>query len=115
MNMEKKVGKVKICKADANAKSAYIHKITYKPRTRKVRVISELKAIDSSVAFDSEVNKTVQKWVAFRDSAVVSLGFVAGEKLMRADVPLEARESFVRSQSTNFTRLVTNSLLYSFP
>ncbi|MBO9702819.1 MAG: bifunctional metallophosphatase/5'-nucleotidase [Sporocytophaga sp.] len=115
MNMEKKVGKVKICKADANAKSAYIHKFTYKPRTRKVSVISELKAINSSIALDSEVNSTVQKWVAFRDSAVISLGFVAGETLMSADVPLEARESLVRSTSTNFTRLVTNSLLYSFP
>lgn len=115
MNMQHEVGKVKICKADANAKSVYIHKFTYSPNTRKVTVISGLKAINSSVAFDPEVNKTVQKWIAFRDSAVVSLGFSAGEKLMRTDTPLEARESFVRSKSTNFTRLVTNSLLFSFP
>ncbi|WP_028982441.1 bifunctional metallophosphatase/5'-nucleotidase [Sporocytophaga myxococcoides] len=115
MHMYQEVGKVLICKADANAKSACIHKVTYAPDTREVNVISELKIINSSVPFDSEVNKTVQKWVAFRDSVVYSLGFVAKEKLMRADLPLEAREPFIRSQSTNFTRLVTNSLLYSFP
>ena len=47
-NMREQIGNVVMAKADANAKTAYIHRITYNKVTGKVDVKSELKKIDDS-------------------------------------------------------------------
>jgi 2',3'-cyclic-nucleotide 2'-phosphodiesterase (5'-nucleotidase family) len=115
VNMKEKAGKVLICKADANAKSAYVHNFTVNKKTGKVTIKSQLRKIDSSVIPDKAVNDTVLKWTSFRDAEVERQGFKAGEVLMKVNKPLEGRELFVRSQPTNFTRLIASSMLYSFP
>lgn len=114
-HMTATVGNTIICKADANAKSVYIHRITFDPATGKATLVSELKAVDSATSFEPEVNKTVNKWLFTADSLLRAKGYQPDRKLMTATVPLDGRESSIRSDSTNFTVLITKALRYASP
>ena len=56
------VGNVQISKADANAKTVYIHKISYDKIANKTTVTSELKEINASIKADERVGGIVKKW-----------------------------------------------------
>ena len=64
------VGNVQISKADANAKTVYIHKITYDKHTGKTSVSSKLKEINSSIKTDKKVGSIVKKWQTILDSQI---------------------------------------------
>ena len=49
------IGDVKITKADANAKTAYIHTINFDKKTKETTISSLLKTIDTSIVDDKKV------------------------------------------------------------
>lgn len=112
-NMKFSVGHTIICKADANDKSVYIHRITFSPETKKLAIKSELKMINKSIPTDEEVNKRVQYWAALADSIMIGMGYHPNEVLMTATKPLDGRESSIRNGKTNYTRLIADALWYS--
>ncbi len=107
-----KVGNVPIYKADANAKSVYVHSISYDPVLKKVSSSSVLKLIDESVAYDPTVNKLVDKWKNFADSSMNAMGYKPYDSLMYAAVPLDGRESEVRNYATNYSKLIAQALFF---
>ena len=54
-NSYDKIGNVIISKADANAKTAYIHRVSYDKKTKKTIVKSELKEINATIKSDEKV------------------------------------------------------------
>ena len=56
------VGNTVITKADANAKTVYVHRISYDKKTKKARIVSELKAINSKIKTDVKVGAIVAQW-----------------------------------------------------
>lgn len=107
---QNKVGNVLIYKADANVKSAYVHRISFNPATKQVNIQSDLKMIDETVPLDPTVNATVKKWVTFTDSTLRAMGYDPTDSLMFAKVPLDGREEEIRNRPTNYTKLIGDAI-----
>lgn len=103
-------GGVPIAKADANAKSVYIHYVSMDPVTRKVSIQSELRMVDETVAIDPDADKLVQKWVQFTDSTLRKMGYDPADSLLFARQPLDGRESEIRNHATNYTKLIADAI-----
>ena len=111
----KKIGKIYITKALANAKSAYVLKLDVNKKKRKTTVTPKLEMINESVAIDSTTNIAVQKWLRIAGESFASLGFNAEQVVISKTAPLEGRETEVRSESTNLTKLIVASMQQALP
>lgn len=113
-NMKFKIGKTIITKADANAKTVYIHRVKVnKDGTLDVR--SELKKIDNSIAFEPETQKVVKKWEDKLDKILDAQGFDPTEELYLAKAPLICTEASIRNEQTNFGQIAVNAMEAAVP
>lgn len=110
-----KVGNVTITKAMANAKSAFVNTLIINKKNKRVKLRTKLELIDDSLMPDQATDSVVQKWVAIAEKNYDSLGFNAGKVVISEGMPLDGRESSVRSQSTNLTRLITGAMTFAAP
>ncbi len=100
------VGNVPIVKAHANAKSAFINTVLIYKKSGKSQVKTRLQYIDETILADSLTEKVVEKWVKIADDNYSSLGFDAHKIILAKTEPLEGRESYLRAQPTNLTKMV---------
>lgn len=114
VNMSIPVGNAKITKADANAKTAYIHRITFNTKTKETNIISELRAINETTGSDQKIEKIVSKWNALLELQLQKIMKDPTEVLFTAKKPLDGRDKTVRSIQTNLGLLITKSMAYSF-
>lgn len=114
-NMQIPVGNLTVCKADANAKTVYIHRFTYNPRSKKVKVASELKKIDRSIPDDPATAQVVQKWQQIADKSFQDMGFNQHEVVAVATEPWDGREASVRNQTTRLTDLIAKAIHAAAP
>ncbi len=114
-HMHHKVGDAVIAKADANAKTVYIHRLTYDHRTRQLDIRSELVPVDATVPFQPETQAVVRKWTGIAAQSFRDLGFDPGEVVMTATEPLDGREASIRHQPTNLTQLVVEAFTRAAP
>jgi len=112
VNMKHEVGPVTITKADANAKSAYVHRITV-TADGQTRVESELVQITDQMPSDPEVEKIVTRWVALGDSSISNMGYDAYHVIAQVpeDTPLDGRETTLRFKQTNYGQLTAQAML----
>ena len=110
-----KVGEVYITKAHANARSAYIVKLQINKRKQQLKVKPKLQMIDASIALDPATDAVVQKWTDIANKNYASLGFDATKVVMQNGVPLDGRETQVRSETTNFTKMIVNGMQAAAP
>ena len=115
VNMRKKVGETQIAKADANAKTVYIHRITYNSSTKKVSLKSTLKAIDASIPEEASTKAVVDKWQNNVAGIMASMGYAPEKVLMKTKAPLECTESAIRSRQTNFGALTVDAFNMAVP
>jgi 2',3'-cyclic-nucleotide 2'-phosphodiesterase (5'-nucleotidase family) len=111
----KKIGNIYITKALANAKSAYSIDLTINKKRHKIKVAPKLEMVNETIALDSATNAVVQKWQTIAANSYASLGFNAGEVVLKTADPLDARETEIRSHPTDFTRMVVKSLEEAAP
>ncbi len=109
-NMIHKVGNVRVTKADANAKTAYIHRIKLNTKTKKAVIDSELKALDETVALDPELSKVVDKWNKIANDIFKEEGFDINEVIAELAEPLDGREASIRYKQTNLGHLITQTM-----
>lgn len=102
-NMIFRNGNSVISKADANAKTAYLHKITYYPNTKKSTIQSQLIKIDESIPFDEITEKSVTKWNDYVEKQFDKEGFKLREVVCKLKEDLDGRESFIRMQPSKIT------------
>jgi 5'-nucleotidase len=110
-----KVGNVFITKAHANALSAYLTNLRINKKRRSVAVTPELKLLDSSVGFDPATDSIVKKWTAIAEHNYASLGFDPGKVVLAQGAPLEGREAVIRTEPTNFSKLIVASMEHAVP
>jgi len=110
-----KVGNVIITKAHANARSAYIVQLQLDKRKAQKKVIATLKNIDASVKPDSATDVVVKKWSDIAEKNYASIGFDAKKIVLPTGENLEARETFIRSRPTNFSKLIVNAMEQAAP
>jgi len=108
------VGNTKIAKADANAKTVYIHRFEYDPLTNTVKVKSELRTIDSSIEENPEVAKIVSKWQDILDVKLKEVFEDPYKVVYTTDTPLEARDTPVRTRQTNMGEVITKAMSHAY-
>ena len=110
-NMLVPVGKTNITKADANARTAYIHKLHYNKSTKELRIESELKAINDGIKSDSEIDKIVTKWQVILNDKVKDVVSDPTEVVYNAKEALDARESSIRAKQTNIGNMIAQAMI----
>ncbi len=107
------VGNVHIFKADANAKTAWIHQFEVDKALIPGYVgrKSYVRKIDQTLAADPYVDEVVQKWLDIQRSVIRQAGVDPERVLMVAHEPLDGREASVRNHPTNLTRLITSAMV----
>ncbi|MBL4746028.1 MAG: bifunctional metallophosphatase/5'-nucleotidase [Flavobacteriaceae bacterium] len=114
VNMSVPVGNSVITKADANAKTAYIHRVTFNTQTKELRIVSELRAINAATGEDKGISKLVNKWNVLLNEQLHKIMEQPMEVIYTATIPLDGRDSFVRSTQTNLGLLITKAMAFSF-
>ncbi|MGB0931997.1 MAG: bifunctional metallophosphatase/5'-nucleotidase, partial [Chitinophagales bacterium] len=114
-NMYHEVGTSKVAKADANAKTVYVHRVVFNKKTGKVRVNSELVAINDKIKEDAEVAEVVNKWNNIAETSMEEAGFDPDEIITTLKEPLDGREKTMRNGPTNMGEMITNAMLKAAP
>ncbi|MFK8105368.1 MAG: bifunctional UDP-sugar hydrolase/5'-nucleotidase [Saprospiraceae bacterium] len=104
-----KVKQTTIAKADANAKTAYIHTLIFDKKTKKVKLNSKLRAIDTNIKEDPTVAKIVKKWTDIADKSFRKSGFDPDEIVAIVNTPLDGRESSIRHRQTNLGKRIAQA------
>ncbi|MGO3183494.1 MAG: bifunctional metallophosphatase/5'-nucleotidase [Aequorivita sp.] len=113
-NMLEKEGRTMIAKADANAKSIYIHTIIYNLRTKYLHVDSELMMVTDKIASSAKVERVVNKWVDLLDEKLKEVIEDPNEVIFHAKRPLDGTDTANRSKQTNLGELIARSMAYSY-
>ncbi len=108
------VGNVAISKADANAKTVYIHRFKYNPKSKNVSLKSELKEINDKISSDVNVDKVVKKWQDVLNIKIKEVVDNPEEVIYVAKEPLDARDTPIRSVQTNMGELIAKAMSYAY-
>lgn len=115
VNMSFYIENTIITKADANAKTAYVHRGTYYPSTGQVSFRSSLVTVDASLNEDPATKTVVDKWLGAVDEIAQNMGFEPGRELMVAEQTLVCTEAIIRTEPTNYGALTTRAFEAVWP
>lgn len=101
---------IPIMKADANARTIYVHDLEYDVRSRALQIRSHLRSVDESVKEDPEAARLAASWVNRAYEAFRSQGFEPERIVAVSTEELVATESAVRNHPTKVTRLITAAM-----
>jgi len=113
-NMIFDVGNAVIAKADANAKTIYIHTITHNTATGKTDIASQLFPIDDSISEDPEVRAIVEKWNLVLNNKIREVIDNPSEVIFHADPPLDGTDSANRGIQTNMGEIITAAMFEAY-
>ncbi len=100
-----------VFKADANARSVYIHDLAFDTVTRRLQINSRLQPITDAIPDDRPTAKVVQGWVDLGFQAFRAKGFQPEQVIATTPIPLDGLEESVRDRSTALTDLVAQAML----
>jgi 5'-nucleotidase / UDP-sugar diphosphatase len=104
-----------IYKADANARSVYIHRLVYDTQTKKLRINSTLRRITPDIPEDAATAKVVREWTERAYQGFRANGFDPGQVVAQTTEAFDGKESSVRNHSTALTELVAQAMLREWP
>lgn len=105
---------VPITKADANAKSAFIHNISIDKQSGAKHIESKLVFLDESVPLDAETTDLVNQWQQQAFAAFRKQGFEPDHVICRTQAALDGLESSVRNRKTALTGLIAKAFLQAY-
>lgn len=114
-NMLIKEGNTIITKADANAKTLYVHTLTYDLANKNLNLDSELVHITRNTPSNPEVEKVVDKWVAVLNRNLKEIIANPDEVLLDAKIPWDGTDESSRSKQTNVGEVITKSMAFMYP
>jgi len=113
-NMIEKEGRTIIAKADANAKSVYVHTLIYNLRTKYLHINSELMMVTEKIASSPKVERVVNHWTDLLKKTIKEVVENPEEILFNATSPLDGTDAANRSKQTNMGELITRSMAYVY-
>ncbi|WP_255571222.1 bifunctional metallophosphatase/5'-nucleotidase [Halomarinibacterium sedimenti] len=113
-NMLKEVGNTKIAKADANAKTIYIHTFTFNKNDNYLKIDSKLFPIDDKIAEKPSVKAIVDKWNTILTTEIKQVVESPNEVIYYAKPPLDGTDSANRGIQTNLGDIITQAMALSF-
>lgn len=114
-NMAVDTGHAPVYKADANARTVYIHNLLYDSATGQVQIDSRLQAITPDLADDPETQQVVEQWTQLGFEGFKADGFNPEQVITTIDSPLDGLEASVRNTATDLTRLIAEGMLNAAP
>lgn len=99
-------GSTTIAKADANARTVYIHWLSYHPASGRLDLWSQLVPITEDITDDPQVAALVDEWEATGDALIAALGYAPNEVIADFASPHDGREISVRTEPTDLGRLI---------
>jgi len=99
-----------IAKADANAKSMYRHLIFRDGKRGKIKIISDLIYLDSTVVPDPEIATAVKVWEDKAYAAFRATGLEPNAVVYHTREPLDGTEANIRYKQTNLGILIAQSM-----
>ena len=109
-NMEK-VGTTIIAKADANAKTVYVHKLVFDMHNKLVNIKSELVSVDESISEDPAAKSIVDEWVNRAYKGFKDKGFDPAKVVTNLNEPLDGRDEYIRYKPTNLGHVIAKAML----
>lgn len=100
-----------ILKADANARTVYVHHLRYDTARRSLAVDSRLVIVSDEIPEDPEVAKIVASWEEKGFAGFREQGFEPTAQVAVTTVALDGREASVRTRSTGLTDLLARAFL----
>ena len=113
-NKNEMIGNVLITKADANAKTAYIHSINYDKKNKNTIISSQLKSINTSITDNLKVKLVVDKWIDIMEAQISKIVEKPYDIIYKTKIPLDGRDTPIRSIQTNLGQLITTSMAFSY-
>ena len=113
-NMRIETGNGVITKADANAKTVYIHRISFDKKTKKATIVSELKEINASIKTDEKVGAVVSKWQNILKSQIKEVIQNPEEIIYTTEIPLDGRDFSVRGEQSNLGTTITKAMYFAY-
>jgi 5'-nucleotidase len=104
-----------IVKADANARTVYVHDFAFNTATRKLETVSRLRKINSDIPEDPTVAARVNDWVEKAFAGFRAQGFEPERVVAKVPDALDGTEASVRSRKTCLTELIGQGMLHSVP
>ena len=112
-NMALEANGTKIYKADANAKTIYIHRIKINTKTGTSSVTSELIKIDPNIPSEVDIKNLINKWNLILEKQIKQIIKDPYEVVYTTATPLDGREKNNRHRITNFGQLITDAFMMS--
>jgi 5'-nucleotidase / UDP-sugar diphosphatase len=100
-----------ILKADANARTVYVHRLTYDTARKSLAVDSTLVPVSEGVPEDPAVAQVVKDWQDKGFEGFRQAGFEPTETVAVTTVPLDGREASIRNKATELTDLIARAFL----
>ncbi len=113
-NMLEREGKTIIAKADANAKSVYIHTLIYDLRTKHLHVSSVLKMVTDEIASSPKIERIVNKWTQLLNENLKETVKDPDKVIFHASQPLDGTDDANRSKQTNLGKIIAQSMAYVY-
>jgi len=113
-NMLEKEGRTIIAKADANAKTIYVHTLIYNLRTKHLYINSELMPVTNKIASSPKVDRVVAKWTAIVDEKLKETIENPQEIIYYATTPLDGTDTANRSKQTNMGELIATAMAFAY-
>jgi 2',3'-cyclic-nucleotide 2'-phosphodiesterase (5'-nucleotidase family) len=107
-------GNAKIAKADANAKTIYIHDFTFDKKRNQLKIDSELFPIDEHIAEKLDVKAIVDKWGYILEAQIKQVIDDPHEVIYDATIPLDGTDSASRGIQTTLGEIITHAMALSF-
>lgn len=102
-----------IFKADANARTVYIHTLDYDTQTKCLTIRSQLTPITDAIPAEPKTEAIVQAWLQQGFAAFRADGFEPAQVVASLTQDLDGLESSVRNQPTGLTQLIAQAMLRS--
>ena len=108
------VGNSKITKADANAKTIYIHTLVYNAVNKDLIIDSELFNINDEITSKPEIENIINKWGNILNLKIKEIIDEPSEVIFNSPELLDGTEISNRSIQTNLGAILTQSMMWSF-
>lgn len=106
---------VPVCKADANARTLYVHRISCDPASKEVAVDSQLLRVTDALPEDPETATAVVRWQEIGFAAFRAEGLDPEEVVASLPFALDGLEASVRNRSTRLTAIIAAAYLEAVP
>lgn len=107
-------GRGLITKADANARSIYVHTVTYDLVTNYVHIHSKNVPITDKIPSQPAVDRIIKKWNSILDEEMKDIVVDPNDVIYDANSPLDGTDIANRSIQTNLGEIISHAMANSF-